>query len=249
MSVCRQAVCVAVAILIGIAGIASAAVERIPAPESCDLKLKVIDNQDGEELGSVEAMAFLKRSTKVEYAEIGGGAPVFERLKNKEYGVMVIAHGFKNSFFRFTHGCETGGPGDGKPVLVPMWKGSDTSTMVLEFPPGKDYLQLKDLGLKDENGKEPNAPTKIKGGVINGKALRLYRPDYSGAARAMGAQGTVEVKLTIWYDGTVREAEAVSGPPRLRESAVRAAKKSVFAPTFLMGVPLKVEGVLVYSFN
>jgi hypothetical protein len=244
-----QAVSVAALIFLATAGSAFGATSRIAATKSCDLELKVIDNEGGDEIRRAEALGFPKGSSKVEYSEANEETTILRGLKNKEYGVLVIAEGFKNSFFRFDHECGKGGSVESKPILVPMWKGEESSTMVLEFLPGRDYLQLKDLGLKDEDGKESDAPTKIKGGVINGRALRLYRPEYSEAARGMGARGTVQVKLTIWYDGTVREAEAISGPGRLRESAVRAAKKSVFAPTFLLGVPLKVEGVLVYSFN
>jgi hypothetical protein len=43
-------------------------------------------------------------------------------------------------------------------------------------------------------------------------------------------------------------AEATDGPKELREAAVEAAKKARFAPVFLHGARIKVNGVLTYKF-
>jgi len=91
-------------------------------------------------------------------------------------------------------------------------------------------------------------PKKISGGVLNGKALVLGKPEYPAAARAVSASGAVNVQVTINEQGNVVAASAVSGHPLLRQAAEQAARSSQFAPTMLSGVPVQVTGVLVYNF-
>ncbi len=91
-------------------------------------------------------------------------------------------------------------------------------------------------------------PKQISGGVLNGKASKLVLPDYPPAARAVKASGAVNVQVTIDEQGNIVSASAVSGHPLLRAAAVEAARNSVFAPTMLQGVPVRVTGVIVYNF-
>lgn len=98
-----------------------------------------------------------------------------------------------------------------------------------------------------ENG-AGDAPKRISGGVLNGKALKLPRPEYPAAARAVQASGAVNVQVTIDEQGNVISASAVSGHPLLRQAAEQAARSAQFAPTLLEGVPVKVTGVIVYNF-
>jgi TonB family protein len=101
------------------------------------------------------------------------------------------------------------------------------------------------------NAVNPNrapVPRVVSGGVVNGKATNLVKPPYPAAARAVRASGAVNVQVTIDEAGDVVAAEAVSGHPLLRASAVQAARASKFAPTLLSGRPVKVTGVIVYNF-
>lgn len=96
-----------------------------------------------------------------------------------------------------------------------------------------------------------NSPATVKQisvGVINGKAENLAKPAYPAAARAVKAQGAVNVKVTIDEEGNVISAEAVSGHPLLQQAAVQAAQQSKFKPTLLSGQAVKVTGVIVYNF-
>jgi TonB family protein len=88
----------------------------------------------------------------------------------------------------------------------------------------------------------------ISGGVLNGKALVLPKPDYPADAKAAGAAGSVAVQVTIDEAGSVIEAKAVSGHPLLQQPSVNAALQARFSPTSLMGEPVKVTGVIVYNF-
>lgn len=91
-------------------------------------------------------------------------------------------------------------------------------------------------------------PRQISGGVLNGKAIILPAPKYPPAARAVGASGPVSVQVLIDENGDVVSASAVSGNPLLRGACVEAARGTKFAPTMLMGQPVKVSGVITYNF-
>lgn len=91
-------------------------------------------------------------------------------------------------------------------------------------------------------------PKLISGGVLNGKASNLVKPEYPAAAKAVNASGAVNVQVTIDENGDVISAAVTSGHPLLREAAVQAARASKFSPTMLSGVPVKVTGVIVYNF-
>jgi Gram-negative bacterial TonB protein C-terminal len=73
-------------------------------------------------------------------------------------------------------------------------------------------------------------------GVISAEArsreLRLLTwdpPRYPFLAVADNVQGLVHLRLTVAEGGIVRAAEVVSGHPQLRDSAIEAGKKMIFA--------------------
>lgn len=112
-------------------------------------------------------------------------------------------------------------------------------------------------------------PKTINGGVLNGKAVSLPKPDYPESAKADRLEGLVEVEVTIDEAGNVisaaalksakkvyragREDEAVEivppTDPRLIEVAERAAWNAKFSPTYLNGVPTRIKGIIVYRFS
>lgn len=100
--------------------------------------------------------------------------------------------------------------------------------------------------------KKPEPPKNrpaVSKGVLNGSALSLPKPNYSAAARAVGASGMVKVQVTIDESGRVISANAVDGHPLLRSDAERAARGAKFSPTKLSDVPVKVTGIITYNFT
>jgi TonB family protein len=93
-----------------------------------------------------------------------------------------------------------------------------------------------------------SSPKKIVGGVLNGKATSMPRPQYPAAARAVRASGAVSVQVLIDEQGNVASANAVSGHPLLRQAAEQAAREAKFLPTTLQGQPVKVSGIITYNF-
>lgn len=86
-------------------------------------------------------------------------------------------------------------------------------------------------------------------GVVNGEATYLPKPVYSAAARAIKANGSVNVQVVIDETGNVVTANALDGHSLLKAEAVKAARGAKFKPTLLSGQPVKVSGVIVYKFS
>jgi len=110
-----------------------------------------------------------------------------------------------------------------------------------------------------------DAPRMVSGGVVNGKATSLPKPEYPEALRNAGIEGIVAVNITIDEQGSVIFAEADLNDQRvrkaedgsiietpldaqLRTSAEIAARAAKFSPTFLNNGPVQVKGKLVYNF-
>lgn len=143
----------------------------------------------------------------------------------------------------------------GDPKVKEIRKAVVTATekAIFEIPmvdgqPTEKSLMIK-FDLKPK-AKPPADETKklVQGGVINGKALRLPKPDYPMGARATRAAGVVQVQVLIGEDGKVISASAVSGDSLLRETSVKTACKALFSPTSLAGQPVKVSGIITYNY-
>jgi hypothetical protein len=91
---------------------------------------------------------------------------------------------------------------------------------------------------------EPGKKGPINGGMLNGKAIYLPVPE----APAGDANGVVIVAILVDEQGAVIDARAMSGPQHLHAAAVAAARLARFAPTLLMGEPVRVNGTLSYNF-
>ena len=122
----------------------------------------------------------------------------------------------------------------GKPVKV-------SGIIVYNFTPAANSKATEDVAKPTD--------CKVIGGVVNGQATKLPKPEYPAAAKAVKASGTVYIQVTIDEEGNVISAKGVSGHPLLKVSAENAAKEAKFSPTFLDGKPVKVTGIIVYNFT
>lgn len=111
------------------------------------------------------------------------------------------------------------------------------------------------------------SPSKsVDQGVLNGRAVKLPKPEYPQAARDAGIEGVVAVNIEIDEQGNVVLAEADFYDQRmhkaedgtmleklavdliLRQAAEQAARQASFSPTLLVGVPVRVKGRIFYNF-
>jgi TonB-like protein len=94
------------------------------------------------------------------------------------------------------------------------------------------------------SGQQNQKRGPISGGMLNGKAIYLPIPEVPAGE----ASGVVLVAIVVDESGSVIEARAVSGPQHLHALAVNAARLARFAPTLMMGEPVRVSGTLSYNF-
>lgn len=95
---------------------------------------------------------------------------------------------------------------------------------------------------------KPSDETTIQGGVLNGKASYLPKPNYPAKAKSANARGAVNVEVLVDKAGNVVSAKAVSGHNLLRESAESAARLAKFKPTGVKGKLVQVKGIVIYNF-
>lgn len=81
------------------------------------------------------------------------------------------------------------------------------------------------------------------------KRQACRKPVYPATAKAVKAVGTVMVRVLVDESGNVVSARPLSGHPLLQAAAVAAAKQAKFTPTKLSGKPVKVSGILTYTFT
>lgn len=109
-------------------------------------------------------------------------------------------------------------------------------------PPGMELM-----GPPPPDGSLPMKPLPPPGGARN-DAVKRVQPEYPPVAKAAGAQGSVSVQVVIDEQGNVTSARATSGHPLLHQASVDAARQWVFKPTLINGKPVKVSGVINFSF-
>jgi TonB family protein len=84
-------------------------------------------------------------------------------------------------------------------------------------------------------------------GVL-GQPTKKVMPHYPPEAKRAGAQGAVQVEITVSESGKVIAAKAISGHELLRDAAVEAAKLWEFKPTEGSGAPVTLQGVVTFNF-
>jgi tetratricopeptide (TPR) repeat protein len=116
------------------------------------------------------------------------------------------------------------------------------------------YARRERLAEEEKERKEAEAAARSipggvgGGGVLDGLALYKPEPERPPTGARVKAGGLVVVQVVVGEDGGVESAVALSGPPPLRASAVAAARRARFAPTFLSGKAVRVSGLLTYRF-
>lgn len=96
----------------------------------------------------------------------------------------------------------------------------------------------------------PKITKPISGGVLNGKAILLPKPEYPDEARKLKRDGLVKVYVLIDEEGNVISAKAFDVGENLifQSVAEEAALKAKFSPTLLFGKSVKVTGTINYNF-
>jgi TonB family protein len=228
---------------------------------SCALKLYNSDFQ-GTVIKNAAAAAVNIKTKRVYRSTLKDEAPYFAVLPEGEYEITVSKPGFKRSQDRYQVACEDAKEGV---LSLSLWMEKGSSKQIFEQP----KIKLGDInpGASGENSsigeqvmpapeeRQPDALPRVRvgqkfvaKGIVNGIAISLPMPEYPRAAKAVRAEGTVHVQVTIDEEGNVISARAVAGHPLLQVTAVKAAREAKFRPTLLSGTPVKVTGIITYNF-
>jgi TonB family protein len=90
---------------------------------------------------------------------------------------------------------------------------------------------------------------KVLGAVSWGGAISKAQPRYPPRAKRYNISGPVDVQVTISTVGRVTRVKAIGGHPLLRVAAEEAARRWVFRPATLKGVPVETQIVLTFIFK
>ena len=147
---------------------------------------------------------------------------------------------------------------DGKPVAFQTYiKFSFTDPMSKKISasnPSSSGSRVYNFAYGSEFSKETEPSTTdrftetIGALTLFGLPKSMPHPSYPAAARAVRAQGSVEIKIVIDTNGTVFSTEAIRGHPLLQTAARIAACKARFRPTLLCGKPVLLSGIVTFSF-
>jgi len=130
---------------------------------------------------------------------------------------------------------------------LPVWSGDGPDQpMTTEVAPAPPPPQVKP---QPSMATSPAKNQKASEGVLQGSAVTKVQPLYPASAKRFNASGPVEVQIFISETGLVINAKAISGHPLLREAAVEAARKWVFKPTTMNGVPVETQLALTFVFS
>jgi TonB family protein len=89
----------------------------------------------------------------------------------------------------------------------------------------------------------------VENEMLSNRVISLPRPVYPEEARQQKVAGIVRVLATVDENGSVAEAEAISGSPMLQESAVNAAKLARFEPLGRAGRASRTKTIISYNFQ
>ena len=98
----------------------------------------------------------------------------------------------------------------------------------------------------------PKAGSKriqLGGQLEEARLVHFVKPSCPPLARAAHLSGTVKLHAVIGEDGTVRELQAISGPPLLIPATLDAVKQWRYQPTLLNGEPYEVETFISVIFR
>jgi TonB family protein len=98
-------------------------------------------------------------------------------------------------------------------------------------------------------GQAADKPIRVSGGVMAGNNLTKVPPVYPPEAKAAGITGAVVMSATIGKDGTVQNLQVVSGPEKLRASALDSVRQWTYKPYLLNGQPRDVDTTVTVTYS
>lgn len=206
----------------------------------CNLQITIFEfGSTGDQVQDVKAtLTNLDKKFKLK-PEARIDSIIFNSLNSGKYKIETLKDGFQRRSKEINVDCSIADKDGNVFENLYLWKGnakeetkvaSDNRYKLVGRMDGSEEIKFQ----TDRN--------------VENAALKLGKPSYPAAAKAVRASGTIPVQVTIDEDGNVISAQAVEGHPLLRSAAVKAARQSKFLMTLLSGVPVKVTGIINYNF-
>jgi TonB family protein len=99
------------------------------------------------------------------------------------------------------------------------------------------------------SAKKPPLRAPIQGVMRQGRAFSQPPPKYPSEAKEKGITGTVVLRALIGTKGRIKNLDVISGPPELREAAMKAVRKWRYEPYKIGDTPVEVETQITVNFN
>ena len=120
-----------------------------------------------------------------------------------------------------------------------------------ELEPEMDELREGDCEEQQHGQASPPVPSRVKpppedkavrvdGSAMEQRLLAQIEPTYPSEAQAEHIQGDVRFQVRVGADGTVQEANVISGPPQLVAAAKAAVRQWRYRPIMVLGKPVAV---------
>lgn len=155
--------------------------------------------------------------------------------------LLLVAHGPR------VYRLEATTPTDGEAERIAVAK--FFRSLSLQQVKSEAEGEVDKLLLEGWLGKGPGgAPGSANAGLLDSKVTRKPAPAYTLIAKRSRASGTVQVKIAVDETGRVVAAQAISGHPLLKGSAVEAARQARFEPPLADGKPTRIVGFITYNF-
>lgn len=128
--------------------------------------------------------------------------------------------------------------------------------VVLGLGTGMSALGLaRELRVEVPVGKEAAKPqrapgmVRVSGAVMAGNVLTRVNPVYPPDAKEAGITGAVVMSAVIGKDGVIENLQVISGPEKLRMSALDSVRQWTYKPYLLNGVVVVVQTVITVNYT
>lgn len=217
--------------------------QTLKSSEPYTLAVKALKENDEvkEQLGEIKDTGFPLGAFNTNANGSGNAAFVMSVQGAKASGQYDVTLTRSHSVWRLTRG--TVKTGSGETIII-------SSPPVITSENDDDSDDPNSNTNNDTNaGESGSAGTAVAAGVLKSKVISLPSAAYPPIARQAKASGTVVVQIEVNEEGDVATARAVSGHPLLQAASVVAARGAKFSPTKEEGKPVKVTGVITYTFT
>jgi periplasmic protein TonB len=124
-------------------------------------------------------------------------------------------------------------------------------------PPGVNTVGQSGTGVIDSIVGDyaavvPQPPPAVTGRPISrmmqGNLIYKVEPVYPAIAKTAGVQGAVLIRALISREGTIEQAQVISGSPWLSRAALDAIRQWRYRPYYLNGAPVEVDTEITVNF-